>query len=63
MKFVVKERGQTSENSSGGGTEGVLKEMFLVVLAYAAVIVSILVAFFAVIVAAQWINFDLSSLL
>lgn len=38
MHFVPKDRGESSENSSGGGTQGILKELFYMLLTYGVMI-------------------------
>jgi len=50
MKFVLKDRGETAENSSGGGSVGVLKETVFVVLAY----VAMFLALAGILVASGW---------
>ena len=51
MKFVIKDPGDASENSSGGGTNGLLKELFYMFLAYLGMSMAVFVSIFVVIVA------------
>jgi len=44
MKFVQKDRGESSENSSGGGLDGFFKELGSMFLAYMGMIISMVLA-------------------
>ncbi|GEM_PF-6762575 len=58
MKFVSKDLGMTSENSSGGGTEGLLMEVLYMFLAYWGMIAFLVVGGFitAAALAYLWVN-------
>lgn len=51
MKFEPKDQGVASENSSGGGTEGLLKELFYMLLAYWGMSVGVIALIFVLIFA------------
>ncbi len=51
MKFVIKDVGDASENSSGGGTDGLLKEFVTMLVAYWVMIVSIVITGLVIITA------------
>lgn len=44
MKFVQRDPGAATENSSGGGTDGFLKEVLYMLLAYGGMIASFVIA-------------------
>lgn len=54
MKFVFKDLGAASENSSGGGTEGILRELLYMFLAYGGMIFGIFISGLAVVVLVVW---------
>ena len=54
MKFVPKNPGEASENSSGGGTDGLLKEFVYMLLAYWVMIASIVIAGLVVVAAVAY---------
>lgn len=59
MKFVFKDPGETSENSSGGGTGGFLKEVVVMILAYWLMVLTIIaMAAFALIVLSKLIEVE-----
>jgi len=56
MKFVQKNLGLTSENSSGGGTDGFLKEMLYMFLAYGAMIASVVIGGLVLVALVAWFS-------
>jgi hypothetical protein len=55
MKFVQKDRGESSENSSGGGLDGFFKEIGTMFLAYMGMIVSMVIAGLVIVLIALWV--------
>jgi len=54
MKFVLKDPGKASENSSGGGTEGILRELLYMFLAYGGMIFGIFISGLVIVVLVVW---------
>ena len=55
MKFVVKDRGESAENSSGGGVEGLLMELIYMLLAYGLMIGAVVVGGMVIIAVAAYL--------
>ena len=54
MKFVLKDSGEASENSSGGGIEGVLRELLYMFIAYWGMIFGVFGSGLVIIVLVVW---------
>lgn len=55
LKFVQKDRGESSESSSGGGLDGFFKEIGYMLLAYMGMIVSMVIAGLVIVLIAIWV--------